>query len=365
MNVDDAQLVKDLEWLDNSVAHRYLEHVVINKRSSNRDLNEALLSWLFDQATEMAKDDGIKYHLEELDAEYRLLSEPQCYPLFFAEIAPSTPFKTMRLKLMLFLQGNQYYDLNQASKRLEELQVLVMERVIVLGRLGQDRSALALLVRELPDPMSAQNYCTQGGEVVPPKVARELVTHAPELVSWAAMGEGRKRRGTVDTDTQHKLVRELLGAYMRDGGSGSSSTARTAELLSAQGVHLDTMEVLKLVPNDWPLDVITTFYKRSLRRQMHERSKWQVLKAISAGQNMAMAEKYLDAMARIPPTVVDTAPPGGSEDEKGLEEKEPESLDEKDREHTEEPTEMEEAGYSVPSKEVPTTLVETARSGLL
>lgn len=281
------------------------------------------------------------------------MKEPQGYPVFFADIAPATPFKTLRLKLMLFLQGSQHYDLDQASSRLEELlKALVMERVIVFGRLGRDRAALALLVRDLPDSVSAQNYCTQGGEVVPPKVAREIVTHAPELVTWAAMGEGRKRRGTVDSDTQHKLVRELLGAYMRDGGN----TTRTAELLSAQGIHLDVKEVLKKAPNDWPLDVVTTFYQRSVRRQLHERSKWQILKAISAGQNLETSERYLDAMARIPPSIVDTPPEG---DEKVQEEK-LEGLSDNEKSPTEEPEEM---GYEVQSKEVELQDMPSVRHG--
>jgi len=194
----------------------------------------------------------------------------------------------MRLKLMLFLQGSAHYDLEAAGKRLEDIDLLVMEKAIVLGRQHKDRAALVLLVRELPDSVSAQTYCTQGGEILPPKVARMVIQHSPELVGWVSLAETRKRRGTVDAETQHKLIRELLGAYMREGGS----TARTAELLSAQGVHLDVLEVLDTAPKEWPLEVITTFYKRSVRRQLHERAKWQILKSISAGQNLEVS-KYV------------------------------------------------------------------------
>lgn len=191
----------------------------------------------------------------------------------------------MRLKLMFFLQSSPLYDLDDALNRLESIKVLLMEKAIVLGRLNNHGAALALLVRALPDSVSAQTYCTQGGEILPPKLAREVVANAPELAAWASFSAGRKRRGTVDADTQHRLVRELLGAYMHDGGN----TTRTAELLSAQGVHLDTLEVLDKAPKDWPLEVITTFYKRSLRRQMHERAKWQILKSMSAGQNLEVS----------------------------------------------------------------------------
>jgi hypothetical protein len=126
-----------------------------------------------------------------------------------------------------------------------------------------------------------------------------VIRHVPELASWVALTEGRKRRGTVDADTQHKLIRELLGAYMREGGS----TARTAELLSAQGVHLDVLEVLDTAPNEWPLEVVTTFYKRSFRRQLHERAKWQILKSMSAGQNLEVSAYLTVADSRHPSAI--------------------------------------------------------------
>lgn len=280
--------------MDKDAANRYLEYVVVGKRSGTAELHESLLSHLLGQAEEVVRDDGIKYHLEELgedpnegrlttDAEYRLLSEPQSYAEFFTEVAPPTPFKTLRLKLMLFLQ-NSSYDLSSASARLEAISVLVTERAIVLGRLGRHTDALKLVAQDLPDSVSAQTYCTQGGEIVPPKVARAMARCEPELAAWAALGD-RRRRGTVDADTQHRLVVELLRAYMRD----DASRARTATLLSAQGVHLDVDEVLDMAPADWPLDVVTTFYRRSYRRLLHERTTWQVLKSISAGENLEVS----------------------------------------------------------------------------
>lgn len=45
-------------------------------------------------------------------------------------------------------------------------------------------------------------------------------------------------------------------------------------------------QVLALVPPEWPLDVVSSFFKRSLRRQLHDKATGEILKAISAGQNM-------------------------------------------------------------------------------
>lgn len=72
--------------------------------------------------------------------------------------------------------------------------------------------------------------------------------------------------------------------------SRSASTARqTAALLNAQSVHLDVLEVLALVPPEWPLDVVSSFFKRSLRRQLHDKSSGEILKGIAAGQNMEVS----------------------------------------------------------------------------
>lgn len=317
IKVDDAKIVDDLRAVDANAATRYLEYAVVGKRSLDRDLHEQLLGQLLEQAGEMVFDDGIKYHLEELDSEFRLQTQAQSYVEFFTEVAPQTPFKTLRLKLMLFLQGSGHYDLESASSRLENLPALVTERAIVFGRLGRHSEALQLLARDLSDPVSAQTYCTQGGEIVPPKVARAIAQREPDLKAWTEV-EGRKRRGTVDGDTQTRLVKELLRAYMTDDkaaragtskasdakAAAAATTARAAELLAAQGVHLDVLEILDMAPNDWPLDIITTFYKRSFRRDLHERAVWLILKSISAGQNLETSERYLEALSHVPPVTI-------------------------------------------------------------
>lgn len=70
------------------------------------------------------------------DAEYRLLSDPQPYCVFLAEVAPKTPIKLVRLKLLLFLQGSPFFDLNQAADRLEKIDLLKPELAVVSGRVS-------------------------------------------------------------------------------------------------------------------------------------------------------------------------------------------------------------------------------------
>lgn len=66
VKLDDVSLVDDLRTISDDAANRYLEHVVVIKRSPNRQLHEALLKRLLDLTADAVEDDGVKYHLEEL-----------------------------------------------------------------------------------------------------------------------------------------------------------------------------------------------------------------------------------------------------------------------------------------------------------
>ena len=46
-----------------------------------------------------------------------------------------------------------------------------------------------------------------------------------------------------------------------------------------------------MIPPEWPLRVLSTFVTRSLRRTLHARHEGQIVKAISAGQNLAVADR--------------------------------------------------------------------------
>lgn len=77
------------------------------------------------------------------------------------------------------------------------------------------------------------------------------------------------------------------------------------------------------MPPEWPVDVVSSFFERSLRRQLHDRASWQVLKAISAGQNLETSEEYLAKINKMPPTVHLKPSPGISiPDEGSIAEKE-------------------------------------------
>jgi hypothetical protein len=66
MELDDAALIEELRKHSTEAAKRYLEHVVVSKRSPNKKLHHELLENLFLEAEEQLANDGVRYHLEEL-----------------------------------------------------------------------------------------------------------------------------------------------------------------------------------------------------------------------------------------------------------------------------------------------------------
>lgn len=146
VKLDDVALIEDLGKIDTKASSRYLEQVVVVKRSPNHGLHQQLLQQMLDEVVESIQDDGIKYHLEELQSEYRLLPEAESFPVFLAEVAPSTSVKSLRLKLMLFLQGSPFYDREMVAKRLELVPLLAFEYAIVLGRVSPFVRRQAVLI---------------------------------------------------------------------------------------------------------------------------------------------------------------------------------------------------------------------------
>lgn len=84
----------------------YLEHIVVKQRSPSRDLHQQLLCSLLDEIQRIIVDDGVKYHLDELQEEYKKETERiagikgkerETFIYFFARLAPDTPIKRLRL----------------------------------------------------------------------------------------------------------------------------------------------------------------------------------------------------------------------------------------------------------------------------
>ncbi|THH00928.1 hypothetical protein EW026_g1677 [Hermanssonia centrifuga] len=130
------------------------------------------------------------------------------------------------------------------------------------------------------------------------------------------------REITVDEALKKDLTKILLKVYM---SGGEAMAERTAQLVNAQAMNLDVVEVVDLIPSEWPVQFLSSFVSRSLRRTLHARHEGQIVKAISASQNLAVSEETWQIIreqgAVVEEAVDDDDDDGEVVDEKGLAEK--------------------------------------------
>lgn len=195
---------------------------------------------------------------------------------YFAQTTPESPHRQARLKTCLFLQGSPLYSpekvlsLLQDTSQHQGADLLRFELAILFGKIGRHEDAIQQLVRGVGDPVSAEAYCTTGGDVVTGRVAMQvgdmaglkewasLVTGvSPSLAGASSTMSSTAGRGTplarsnnfssssgkqkaVDEETRAELLKVLLRVYM----SGGEATARrTTRLLNSQAINLDVVDV--------------------------------------------------------------------------------------------------------------------------
>lgn len=89
-------------------------------------------------------------------------------------------------------------------------------------KLGNHRAALSALVNDLHDSLSAEAYCTLGGDVVPGKVIQDICADPTlGLAIWASGLSSKGRQKTVDANDgglvkRKELLKTLLEVYMSD-----------------------------------------------------------------------------------------------------------------------------------------------------
>ncbi|KAL7416423.1 hypothetical protein BDY24DRAFT_233923 [Mrakia frigida] len=313
LDFDDGELVDELRALDDRAGDKYLEHVVIVKKSTDRVLHTSMAVRYVDVLCRYLKDPLVEKEFANAVSAYSSAPASTSFLTFLASFLPDSPHKRLRFKTILFIQGSQLYDIDAVRNRLEHepaLSVLSTERAIIFGKLHLHDEALYILARTLRDSISAAAFCTQGGEVVPARVG-QTIAHDLGLDAWAALGGGAiRRRMTVTEETRRELLMTLLRIYMGQG-EGSATASRTAKLLNDQSIHLEVVEVLDLIPEPWPLQPMSSFLTRSIRRTLHDKHEGQILKALATSENLATLDLAFEVLRSLPP-VLKTSPPSPS-----------------------------------------------------
>ncbi|CAE6479542.1 unnamed protein product [Rhizoctonia solani] len=268
--LDDAAVLADMQSVNTLAASRFLEHVVLNKRSSDPNLHNQLVVRYVDEAIAILEKPGVQHLFSEIAQEYIKLP-PNPYLLHVANNDAMPEALDVRIRLALFLQGSNLYNPRTVREKLQARnanEIFAYERAIIDGKLGHHRKALTILVHEVHDSVSAEVYCA--------------------LVSVSG-----RRNVSVTEEKRRELLKTLMEVYTL---GGEATAIQTAQLLNSQARNFDAVQVLEAIPESWSLSVISSFLERSLRRTMHESREGMILKHISAGQNLTAVD---DAMQVI------------------------------------------------------------------
>ncbi|KIK96539.1 hypothetical protein PAXRUDRAFT_300348 [Paxillus rubicundulus Ve08.2h10] len=218
---------------------------------------------------------------------------------YFASTTPNSPSKRARIKALLVLQC-----LNEGRGIAKDIQdrivkggcekVLGLEMAILHSKIPSAQATLGTL-HGLRDASTAESYALSGGAIG--IVSVKVGVNAAEgcgLADWGGWF-GRGSAGGVKAEERRgregDLVKMLLEVYMEDG-----DTQQTARLLNSQAGRLDVIDIIPLVPPAWPLHTISTYLTRSLRGAQHISHETQIVKAICAGQNLAVLEQTFEVL---------------------------------------------------------------------
>ncbi|KAF8212185.1 hypothetical protein K438DRAFT_1957954 [Mycena galopus ATCC 62051] len=292
---DDLALLEQIREANPAAGAQFLEYLVLQKRSSSRDLHTQLATVCVDQLLDALNDDAVSKLWRTKESTYassRSESSTRTFFLYFAKFTPDSPSKLVRLKTVLFLQGSSLYDAELIRKRLVPRSKRVFS--LELAILGNHRAALSTLVNDLHDSLSAEAYCTLGGDVVPGKVIQDICADTTlGLAIWVSGLSSKGRQKTVDVKDEglvkrKELLKILLEVYMSDE---EASAERAAHLVNSQAMNLDVSDVIPTLPPKWPLKVMSSFLARSFRRTVHARQEGRIVRAIANGQNLDVKER--------------------------------------------------------------------------
>ncbi|GLB39648.1 putative vacuolar sorting protein 39 domain 2 [Lyophyllum shimeji] len=300
---EDLALLESIRAANPEAGVQFLEYLVLQRRSSSRQLHTQLATACIDQLCNALTQESVSKLWRAKAASYASNRTDTSFLSYFASTTPDSPHKCTRLKTILFLAGSSLYDPSIVRPLiLEHQKILRLELAIIDGKLGNHRAALSTLVHDLHDATSAELYCTLGGDLVPPKIVQSLAESKPVLERWASAlfgvtpkGGARpttmmRQKSAVNEGVKKELLRILLEVYM-SGNDGETSTTRAAHLVNSQAMNLDVLDVIPLVPPDWPLNLMSSFLARSFRRTLHARHEGKIVKTISAGQNLEVKDR--------------------------------------------------------------------------
>ncbi|KAN0136305.1 hypothetical protein V8E53_005910 [Lactarius tabidus] len=307
---DEAATLRQIRAVNPEAGARFLEHLVLQKRRTDPALHTELALTYIDEVLSFLADDATSKLWRAKAASYASSPNPAPFLSYFESTTPASPSKRARLQTALFLQSSTAYDVAAAQSRLApHAPLLAPELAIIAGKLGNAHEALSLLALTIHDHVSASAFCTSNGYVMPPRAASQLA----ERAGLSACAPTPATDPPSDNTETQRLLRLLLTIYTTTPSPAAETAA--ANLLATHAASFDAPEVLTTLPPHWPLRALSPYLVCALRSAAHTSHERALVKALAAGQNLAVAD-VAHARLRAAGALVEEA---ASDDEDGEE----------------------------------------------
>ncbi|XP_017579553.2 transforming growth factor-beta receptor-associated protein 1 isoform X1 [Pygocentrus nattereri] len=165
----------------------------------------------------------------------------------------------MREKLQQLLWHSSIYNTDTVQAKIKS-SALHVEKAILLGRAGQHRAALQILVNQEKDQEAAESYCRR-----------------------TSAGQGQ--------EFTQQLFLCLLQVYLE---SNQSVTA-VVDLLNNNAMTFNLVSVLQVLPTSWSLQLVRHFLCESLRGTVHERRMRGLEKNLAKVESLRHKHAWMEA----------------------------------------------------------------------
>jgi Vam6/Vps39-like protein vacuolar protein sorting-associated protein 39 len=219
--LDRHKVLGFLEELDESLAQKYLEHVIDEWNDMTPDLHQRLLTIYLDRLKSDASD-----HVEVLEKLLTLLRT-------------STQYSPAKLLSLIPRDDHHFHE----------------ARAILFSKMGNHKQALEIYVFKLHDPAKAEEYCNT--------VYLESLNEPSKTSAGIA---AVRRASTIDpTDEAPSIYHDLLNLYLNPPQGEKARYKPAIELMAKHGARLPASSTLDLIPGELLVKELEFYFRGRMR----------------------------------------------------------------------------------------------------
>lgn len=161
-------------------------------------------------------------------------------------------FTASRVMLQKLLKESSLYRITLILGKVQDTE-LYEENVILLGKLGDHRKALDILVNKIKDQKAAELFCMEQSS---------------------------------DLQARRELFKNLLEVYLSRISASSTKSSKfvvaVADLLNCRAEFYNPRDVMHLLSKEWSMSLVHQFLAGTMRMKMHSRRMCQLEKTLAS-----------------------------------------------------------------------------------